>query len=201
MRSRTIVRGTGIAVGVLTLAAAVVVGFSPYRSHPGFDGPAIVESVDVDVPCERLFDYLGDSRHAADWSVFVDHITPLNPDEAADGAVGSVRRSFRNPDETGMRWDELFLEVEAPARRRLRVYDVVDAPLYARGDLVTEQRYDALGPGRCRLSFTLAFEREPSLADRARMTVGAHRIARIFRSNIANVKRLAEAAAGEAGAP
>jgi len=174
--------------------AAVPVGLvgallsSPYRGAPT---PLISESVEIAKPCPRVFDYLANSAHASDWSAFVSHITPLNAEIVPDGAQGSIRRSFRNSDETGMRWDEYFLEV-TPLQRRLRVYNVVGAPLRATTFLLTEQIYEPVDEDRCRLSFTLFFGEDPSLGDAFRMRLGAHLIAPLFRRNIGNIKRLVE---------
>ena len=181
-------------VGSSSLAAAalaVVLAASPYRSHEGFPSRLIREAVEVAAPCERVHAYLGDSDNARDWSVYVDHITPLNADRVPDGARGSVRRSFKLADESGMRWDEYFELVE-PLRRRLTVYNVRGAPAPS-GELLTEQIYEPLDDEGCRVSFTLFLREDPSLADAVLMRIGAWDVARIFRANLGNVKRLLEA--------
>jgi hypothetical protein len=94
-----------------------------------------------------------------------------------------------------MRWDEYFAQVIPERKRQLRIYNVVNAPVRASAGLLTEQLYEPTGPGRCRLSFTLFFDGAPSVADELTMRVAAHEIARIFRHNIANIKRLTEQAA------
>ena len=183
----------GLALALLLLAGAIA--FSPYRRHDGRAERMIRRTVDVAAPCSAVFDYLGNSANASDWSVFVDHIVPLNADSVPDGARGSIRRSFRRADETGMRWDEYFVEVEPERRRMLRIYDVRDVAIQARTPLLTEQVYEPLAADRCRLSFTLFFEGEPTFADRVAMTFVAYRLGSIFASNIANVKRIVEAGA------
>lgn len=170
--------------------AAAVLAFSPYRYHEGHDHQLLKESTDALTSCAHLFAWLGDSSRAAHWSVFVDHIVPLNPDVVPDGAEGSIRRSFRQPDEAGMRWDEHFTIVEPGRRRRLRIYDVREAPVAVSGELLTEQLYEPLEDGGCRLSFTLFFADDPSRIDHLKMRLGAWEIGRIFRKNIANVARL-----------
>ncbi|GMR13888.1 MAG: hypothetical protein BMS9Abin29_2113 [Gemmatimonadota bacterium] len=177
------------ALAAVPLSFAGVLLSSPYRGAPT---PLISESVEIARPCLRVVDYLANSAHASEWSAFVSHITPLNAEIVPDGAQGSIRRSFRNSDETGMRWDEYFLEV-TPLRRRLRVYNVVGAPLRATTLLLTEQIYEPVDANRCRLSFTLFFGEDPSLGDRLRLRLGAHLIAPIFRRNIGNIKQLVEA--------
>ncbi|MEJ2539460.1 MAG: SRPBCC family protein [Gemmatimonadota bacterium] len=180
-----------VLLGLVALGFVGAMAFSPYRSRPGTDPPSILEAVEIEASCPEVHAYLGDSSNARDWSVYVDHITPLNTDQAADGAEGSIRRSFRNADETGMRWDEYFEHVE-PGLRRLTVYNIVGAPS-TRGALVTEQIYEPLGPGRCRLAFSLFLREDASLGDAVLMRLAAWDIARIFRSNIRNVKAEVEA--------
>ena len=161
--------------------------WSPYREHEGFPNRLIKETVEIQAPCESIYEYLGNSANARSWSVFVDHITPLNVDQVPDGAQGSIRRSFRNADESGMTWDEYFELVE-PLRRRLVIYDVTGVPT-TEGELLTEQLYEPMSDDGCRLSFTLFFRKDPSFRDGLLMRLSAHEIARIFRNNIGNVKR------------
>ena len=189
MRYGTVKHLKYLALAAAPLGLAGVLLSSPYRGAPT---PLISESVDIARPCPRVFEYLANSAHASDWSVFVSHITPLNAYGVPDGAQGSIRRSFRNSDETGMRWDEYFLEV-TPLRRRLRIYNVIGAPLRATTELLTDQLYDPVDASHCRLSFTLFFGEDPSLGDSFRLRLGAHLIAPIFRRNIGNIKRLVEA--------
>lgn len=178
-----------IAVVTLVLGAATIA--SPYRVHSDGDRPRLATSTDVEAPCDSVFDYLGNSSNASDWSVYVDHITPLNAASVRDGSVGSIRRSFKNADETGMRWDEYFTEVVAGERRELRIYNIVDAPTTAEGTLLTQQLYAPLGPNRCRVTFTLFFAEPPSAPDWLKMRIKAHEIGRIFEKNLANIGRLA----------
>ena len=178
-------------IGAAALLLGAAVAWSPYRAHVDGDRPMLATTTDVDAPCTTVFDYLGNSANASLWSVYVDHITPLNAPEVGDGSRGSIRRSFRNADETGMRWDEDFVEVVPGQRRKLRIFNVVGAPVTVDGTLMTEQLYEPQGEKRCRLTFTLFFAERPSAADWVKMRIAAHEIGRIFRRNIANIGRLA----------
>ncbi|GAC1694280.1 MAG: hypothetical protein NVS9B3_12510 [Gemmatimonadaceae bacterium] len=189
MRSIAFV-GMAAATVVVGGAGAIAV-FSPYRRHDPFEYALLVERREIDAACDSVFSYLGTSAHAHEWSVFVSHITPLNVGTVADGAVGSIRRSFKRADETGMQWDEYFTAVRAGRRRRLRIFNLKDAPLRSDTPLMTEQIYEPTARG-CRLAFTLFFEGRPTLADEAKMRVAAYEIARIFRRNMGNIKRLTE---------
>jgi hypothetical protein len=190
-----------LALAALFLALAgflALLVWTPYRQHEGSPYRLVKETVDVDAACERVHAYLGNSANASDWSVYVDHITPLNAGSVPDGEAGSIRRSFRNADESGMTWDEHF-EVVEPLRRRLSIYNLRGPPA-TDGDLLTEQLYEPLGEGSCRLSFTLFFRDEPTLRDELLMRLTSHRIAGIFRRNIDNVRRLVESPVNRAEA-
>lgn len=182
------------AVAVVLVALAGLLAGSPFRHHPGDSAPRVIESVDIAASCRQVFTYLGDSSHAHGWSVFVDHITPLNPEVTPDGTKGSIRRSFRRADETGMRWDELFLDVEPDRRRLLRIYNMVDGSAPKANHLLSEQLYHPLANDGCRLAFTVSLETPPSLSDQLSLRLAAWPVARVFRRNIGNVKRLVEAA-------
>ncbi len=167
---------------------AILLIWSPYRGTPT---RMIRESVEIQRACEGVWKYLGNSAHASDWSVFVSHITPLNTPRVHDGALGSIRRSFQKSDETGMRWDEYFEEV-TPSRRRLRIYNVVGVPFLATTPLLSDQVYEPIREDHCRLTFTLFFGGEPPLGDALKMRLASYPVARIFRANIENIKRLNE---------
>lgn len=188
---RTILLAVLAPIAVVTFVLGVATIASPYRVHSDGDRPRLATSTDVDAPCDSVFDYLGNSSNASDWSVYVDHITPLNAVSVRDGSAGSIRRSFKNADETGMRWDEYFTEVVPGKRRELRIYNIVDAPATAQGTLLTQQLYAPQGPNRCRVTFTLFFAEPPSATDWLKMRIKAHEIGRIFAKNLANIGRLA----------
>lgn len=162
---------------------------SPFRGSPI---PMVRETVEIRKACAWVWDYLGDSSHASEWSIFVNHITPLNTPQVADGGAGSIRRSFQNADETGLRWDEHFEEVTS-SRRRLRIFNVVDTPLPTTALLLTDQIYEPIGRDHCRLSFTLFFGGKPSLGDAIKIRLAGHVVNRTFRANLSNIKRLIEA--------
>ena len=186
----------GVTVAAVVAGVTGIVVLSPYGRHEGFDYKLLVESATLHVPCDAVFDYLGTSSNAREWSVFVSHITPLNPAEARDGAAGSIRRSFQRADETGMMWDEYFTDVRAGRERRLLIYNVRGATLRSDTPLMTAQIYDPL-PAGCRLALTLFFESPPPLRDEIKMRLASYKIGRIFRRNIANIKRITEARFGD----
>ncbi len=189
-------RRTKILLGIL-LAFAVSIGllimYSPYRKHRGYDHPFIYTYIDIDTPPEVVYNYLGNSENARDWSTFVDHIIPLNSDSFPDGTVGSRRRCFREANEQGIWWDELITVVEPHQRRQLTIYNMNNFPVSA-DDLATEQQYEPLGDGdKCRLTFTLFYlHNDPTVWESFKTKLAAYRVKSVFEGNQANIKRLVE---------
>lgn len=178
-----------LVLGILILAA--LTGFSPYENSPYFSYKLIQHSVTIDAPVDTVFRFLGKSANVARWSVFVDHITPLNPGEVADGSPGSRRRCFCKKNETGMRWDELITEVVPNEKRRLVIYNFVEFPVSAE-NLVTEQIYTKIGKNKSEITFTLFFSEPPGLLDAFKMHMAAYRVKSIFADNMVNIKKLLE---------
>lgn len=178
---------TGLFVG----AVATLVLFSPYSYDKTFGYPLLKHSVVVKAPPAAVYEYLGNSGNAATWSEFVDHIIPLNPGEAADGCVGSFRRCFRQPDESGLQWDEEIVVDEKHRRRRLTIFNMKDFPIDAEW-VATEQIYEKVEHGT-RLTFTLFFWKSPSFADKLKMYLAAYRVKNIYRSNMNNIRNILEA--------
>jgi len=179
-----------LALVILAITGGIV--FSPYGNHDGFDYKLVEHTVEIDAPADSVFKYLGNSDNARHWSVFVDHITPLNADSFPDGMPGGRRRCFSNPEETGLQWDELITIVEPGKRRQLVCYDLKDFPMAAK-NLATEQLYAPLGPWKCRLTFTLFFyEGKSTWWDELKTYFGAYRVKSIYEQNMANIERLTE---------
>ncbi|MGL5891955.1 MAG: SRPBCC family protein [Bacteroidia bacterium] len=164
--------------------------FSSYKSHNDLPYKAIASSVEINASPEVVFEYLGHSERAGEWSVFVHHITPFNTDSFADGVVGCRRRCFCNKDETGTIWDEVITEVEPGKRRQLTIYNMKGFAMTADG-LYTEQRYTPLDGGkRCKLTLSLFYKnREPGIWDLFKTHLSSWRAERIFGENLANIKR------------
>ena len=172
---------------LLALAGAVV--FSPYKKHEGIEFSAIREEIVINAPVDTVFAYIGNSGNAASWSVFVDHITPINSDKFPDGKVGCVRRCYTQADEKGATWDEEILIVEKNKRRRLSIFNLQDFTFTA-DHLLTEQQYTVLDKEQTKLVFTLFFDQgKKSLWDEFKLKLAAWKAAGIFRQNLANIKR------------
>lgn len=194
MKRRSKWRFLWLLPSIVACLTGILFVFSPYRSNTFYSGKAVVSSVVINATPQEVYTYLGNSAHARQWSVFVDHITTLNEDSIHDGAVGSRRRCFCRADEQGMQWDELTTINEKDTKRRLLIYRLVHFALTADG-LATEQIYTPLSNHKCRLTFTVFFENKPGFIDDFNMHFAAWYIHYILDRNLANIKRLNEQAA------
>lgn len=73
-----------IAIGVANFAAIMVCLVNVYGKKGGFDYKLISHTVEINAPADSVFKFLGNSANAHRWSVFVDHISPLNSDVVKD---------------------------------------------------------------------------------------------------------------------
>jgi uncharacterized protein YndB with AHSA1/START domain len=182
-------------IGIFTLlffAFSGLLFFSPYHSYDGFSYKLVKQTIEINAPREAVFKFLGNSKNASRWSVFVHHINPLNSDSFADGKPGGRRRCFCNADETGRRWDELITEVVPGTKRQLVTYNFKDFPMTAE-HLATEQLYESISENKCRLTFTVFFkDSAPGLFETFKTNIAAYTIKSIFEKNMANIKRLVE---------
>ena len=155
-------------------------------------------TVAIEAPVEAVWAYVGDSRRAAEWSVYFDHIAPLDESPAPDGAVGSLRRCYRRADRRGARWDEEVVAREPLRYRQIRTYALRGFRPVAQGlstgaEFRVEQHYEADGPDRTRLTFATALSR-PALPAAA-WVFGrfASEVVRVFALNLENIKAAVEA--------
>jgi uncharacterized protein YndB with AHSA1/START domain len=175
----------------LTLVSVVCIIFSPYGARDGFGYKVVSSSVEINAPTSTVFDFLGNSANASRWSVYVNHIVPLNTDKFKDGAEGSVRRCYRNADNTGMQWDELISEVVINRKRQLLIYNFKNFPVSA-NHLATEQLYQSLDNQKTKLTFTVFFKNPPTPLEMLKMYFAAYKINSLFEKNMSNIKRIVE---------
>ncbi len=162
--------------------------FSPFDSKG--DSLFAEDNVLIAKDCARVFSYLGNSDHAADWSIYVEHIKPLNPEVVSDGSVGSQRRCFTSQHDNEFYWDEEILAVSDGAYRKLACYNYTNLGFKA-PELITEQVYRKHQAG-CQLSFTLTNKNSLSFSDRLKMKLSGFYIKYIFKQNLENIKKLVE---------
>lgn len=182
-----------IAFLIFIGVCAVIILVSPYGRQNGFSYRVIKHSVEINAPVNKVFSFLGNSKNASRWSVFVHHINPINADSVTDGLSGSRRRCFCNADEKGMQWDELITEVAVNKQKKLTIYNLKKFPVSAE-NLATEQLYETLNKNKCRLTFTVFFkDAVPTLMEKIKMYLAAYKTKSILKRNMANIKRITEA--------
>ncbi|MBX9450245.1 MAG: hypothetical protein KL787_11240 [Taibaiella sp.] len=183
-----------VILAVFVTGSVAMIAFSPYGKDPEFPYRLVRTTVTIDRPKAIVFEYLGHSAYASDWSVFVHHITPINADSFPDGSVGSRRRVYCYENEEGRRWDELIAEVLPDEKRQLELYNFIGFPMDA-DHLATEQIYKETKEGHTELTFTVFFKHhEPGLYDLYKMYLGAYKIYDIFEQNMNNIKQIVEKA-------
>lgn len=166
--------------------------FSPFKNNELYKHKAIIASIEIKKPVAEVYAYLSKSSNATKWSVYVHHITTLNPQEFADGQVGCRRRCFQQADEQGVVWDELITEVIPQQKRQLVLYNMHGFSMTAEG-LVTEQLYTKVNDSTTKLSLCLFYKDGESTTIEAMKTYfAAYFIYNIFNRNIANIKKNCE---------
>lgn len=176
-----------LALGLILILFSAITFFSPYGKLEGANHRLIAHSIVIEANTDHVFKYLGKSDNASKWSVYVDHIEPLNTLDVRDGDPGSKRRCYCESNEMGRKWDELITEVIPGKKRRLLIYNLVNFPVTVE-NLATEQIYEPLGVSRCRVTFTVFFTKKSALLDELKMYFAAYQIKKIFNANMINIK-------------
>ena len=165
-----------------------IIAFSPYKKDKFLSYKLITESILINTSCEAAYKYLGNSDNVRVWSVYVDHISPINEDKVTDGHLGSIRRCFKNNHEKDGRWDEEILFTEKNKLRRLICFNFQDLIL-SPGLLHTEQIYEDKN-GDCLVKFTLfSPKNEYGLWEEFKIYLASYPTAYIFRKNLKNIKK------------
>ncbi|MFT5818905.1 MAG: hypothetical protein ACI8ZM_000126 [Crocinitomix sp.] len=182
-----------IALWLIFLLVASALGvliFSPFTKKGNNDYRSVEYSVEIDAPVETVFNYLGNSNHAEDWSSYIDHISSLNSAVYQDGEKGSLRRCFKNANEDGIFWDEEILEVIANKKRVLSIYNMQGFAAPING-LETEQIYEVISPDKTRLTFSLFFAgHSASWFENFKMHMASYTIYARFRDNLEKVSEI-----------
>lgn len=181
-----------ITVFTLALSLIIMIITSPFGTKEGFKYKLIINSIEINAPADSVYSFLGKSSNAAKWSVFVNHINPLNSDKIPDGQVGCQRRCFQNADEKGLLWDEEITVAERGIRRQLTIFNMKDFGLEAPG-LATEQIYEPINENQTKLSFTLFYlNNNPSIIDLLKTYFSAFVVKSIYERNMTNIKSIIE---------
>ncbi len=176
----------------LALVVSLLLGFSPFKYNAQTESYALETEIVIQKPVKEVFSYLGNSGNAAFWSVFVDHITPLNPQTHQDGTEGSKRRCFRNKNEKGIFWDETVLENITDRTRTLNIYNLNGFPITT-DNLITKQEYQNLGDEGTLLLFGLyKSSSELNAIDWIKIKLAGYVVASIFKDNLKGIKHQLE---------
>lgn len=183
---------TLISLSILTIGLIIMIITSPFGSHKDFNYKLVIHSIEINAPVDSVYSFLGKSSNASKWSVFVNHINPLNTDKVPDGKVGCQRRCFQHADEKGLQWDEEITVADPNKRRQLTIFNMKDFEMKAEG-LATEQIYEAINGGKTKLSFTLFYlNNNPSWLDLLKTYFAAFEVKSIYERNMANIKKIIE---------
>lgn len=150
------------------------------------------ESVIIDAPVEKVWEYASNSNNAKDWSIYFDHISPLPG--IPDGQVGSFRRCFRNANEHGMFWDEEVLEIRPLEYRQIRTYNIHG---YKEEKLNTveykvEQLYEKISDTQTKMTFQASVTKGMDLTAVYYMIRDFREGSRVLRVNLENIKSQVE---------
>lgn len=130
-------------------------------------GGWIHHAVTVDAPVEAVWEYGSDSTRAAEWSVYFDHIVPIEGEGLApDGTVGAYRICYRHADRTGPRWGETTEDATPLQHREIHTFDLRGfqfGPLAKLTEHEVHQDYAAVGSDSTRLTFRSRLRRPEGL--------------------------------------
>ena len=161
-------------------------------------GCELRESIEIDAPVAAVWSYLGDNSNAANWSVYFKSIRTLSSTGTGqDLAVGTIRRCYRSDDERSPYWDELTLEMEPQKYRKILSYNFqgYQGDHFLHAQFVVHNYFEALGPGRTRLTFANAKWSPDSLASTLALLNWAGTVKDTLRLNLQNIKAAVEAQA------
>lgn len=154
---------------------------------------AVTSTIIINAPLESVWNYASNSNNAHDWSVFFDHISPLPG--IPDGQVGSLRRCFREANETGGFWDEIVTEVIPLKRRQITTYNISNftGDIIVRGQYVfVRQLYKSIDASTTEMTFQTAPGPQATLLGRFGFWLSKDDTLRIFKENLQNIKAMVE---------
>mgnify|MGYP005846136311 CR=1 FL=1 len=155
--------------------------------------PAGSRSVVIDAPVEAVWEYVGNSDNAAEWSVFFEKIQPLPG--AKDGQTGALRRCFRATDHPeAIWWDEITLEIRENEYRRILAFNPhhFSDPQLNRGEYYVTQHFEEIQPGRTKLTFAQTQLRPRGIFKRLGFLQVGRDGSRIIQQNLENIKQAIE---------
>lgn len=162
---------------------------------------------------EEVWAYLADDNNAQNWSIFFSSITPC-PEEACPtnkvkktGEIGHIRRSHRNSDQSGLRWDEETIKIikeKLSLYKAIRAHDFVGyGELGQRSEHLVEQIFNRTENNETELTFrsslyphkdltAMVTEFEYSMMNFFFKYVSKGRASEMFQKNLENIKAAVE---------
>ena len=150
------------------------------------------EEVLIRAPLNEVWNYVGNSNNAAEWSVYFHHITPISGE---DGKPGALRRCFRREDEQGNTWDETTLEIIPQTYRKIHTHSLFGFPdeAFNSAEFHVHQRFTESPDGKSvRLSFGSELIKPTDLISAIRFIWYAREAKRVIRLNLENIKEAIE---------
>ncbi len=176
-----------LAIGFLIASVLSSIAFSFDDKQLDWSA-AISASVEIDRPVSEVWTYVSDTKNAIQWSIYFHHISNL-PNEFPDGAVGAIRRCYRNENEAGVFWDEKVLFIKSEKTRIIYSYNFngyyAESKTYSAYVL---QDYTYMGENKTRLTFKTQASAEMTAWDRIMFYFSKKQVAEIFEKNLKNIK-------------
>lgn len=167
--------------------------FNPLLAIICLTSCVIEESIEINAPIEKVWDYISDNSKAREWSVYFHHISSLPGIE--DGAVGSNRRCFRSEDESGIYWDEMVLETTLLKYREILAYNFngFEKEVFNNALFFVHQNLSDLGNNKTMLTFSTEKIRPESVLNSLDYISAKGETEKIFKLNLTNIREAIEA--------
>lgn len=142
----------------------------------------------IEAPMDKVWEYVGNSDNAREWSIFFDSIRIISGN---DGQVGAVRRCYRKDfNEDFPYWDERTLEVRPNEYRKINTFNLTNFPWYvtSKAQYFVHQRFEQLDGDRVKLSFGYELIAPKNPFRVILLSLFASEGERIIRKNLENIK-------------
>jgi hypothetical protein len=170
-------------------------------------------SVVIDAPIEDVWEYNSHNEFARDWSVYFYKIVSCPDEFCPENAllqpsdVGFTRRSFRQENEEGVRWDETTIKItksESKYYKQIRAFNFHGYPKILgvninNGEFLVEQFLEHVGDNKTKITFRAGLIKRNQLEKRVgRIQYFSWKngfkfftkktVARLFKENLVNIK-------------
>ena len=144
----------------------------------------------INKPVCEVYDYMGISDRASDWSCFVKKIIPLNANSHADGTIGARRKCLVKDFRPGRSWEEEIIINNTCDRRRLSIEKLHGFPATAQL-LYTDQIYRKIDAKNSKLELVVYLQPRTNW-DYLKFVFFSPYISGIFSKNLNGIKEQLE---------